>query len=48
VVPEVGLKEPPVQFRITDAPTTGLPPDVTVTVTMQDCGIVMLLGLDET
>jgi hypothetical protein len=45
VVPDVGFKVPPLLLKLTDAPETALPPDVTVTVMVEDCEVVMLLGL---
>ncbi|MEM3465043.1 MAG: hypothetical protein QW566_01090 [Candidatus Jordarchaeales archaeon] len=48
VVPEAGLSEPPVVVRLTEAPETGLPPEVTVTVIVDCWEVVILLGLAET
>jgi hypothetical protein len=50
VVPEEGFNDGPdgLQLRLTEAPETALPPEVTVTVIVEDWDVVMLLGLAET
>jgi len=40
VVPEFEDKEPPPVLRLTEAPDTALPPEVTVTVIVEDCEVV--------
>jgi len=44
VVPDAGFRAPPLLLRLTEAPETALPPDVTVTVIVEDCEVVMLPG----
>jgi len=44
VVPEFEDKEPPLVLRLTETPDTAFPPEVTVTVIVEDCEVVMLLG----
>jgi hypothetical protein len=50
VVPEEGFNDGPggLQLRLTEAPGKALPPEVTVTVIVEDWDVVMLLGLAET
>jgi hypothetical protein len=50
VVPEEGFNDGPegLQLRLTEAPETALPPEVTVTVIVEYWDVVMLLGLAET
>jgi len=44
VVPEFEDKEPPLVLRLIETPDTAFPPEVTVTVMVEDCEVVMLLG----
>ena len=50
VVPEAGFNEGPdgLLLRLTEAPETALPPDVTSTVIVEDCEVLMLLGFAPT
>jgi hypothetical protein len=50
VVPEEGFNDGPdgLQLRLTEAPEIAFPPEVTVTIIVEVCDVVILFGLAET